>query len=245
MDTRRVTGAGAEPPGTAAARNPVSRDARPRAISRRPQRLERSLFRLRYKLWFNGKQFTTDWTSAHFAMWVRVLAPLRNEPLRILEIGSWEGRSAVFFLNFFSRSTIVCIDTFSGSAQEQAFKKLTQELRGAEARFDSNLAPFQDRVEKIKSESGPALARLAAQDRQFDLAYIDGSHLRDDVMADSLGVWRLLARGGIVIWDDYTWEINLPPEQRPQPAIDAFLDEHQGRYHLLAKTEQVIIERVD
>ncbi len=240
-----VTDAGAEPPGTSADRSKPSRDVRPHAVSRRPQRLEKSLFRLGYRSWFQGKQFTTDWTSVHFALWVRVLAPLRNEPLRILEIGSWEGRSAVFFLNFFKRSMIVCIDTFCGNTEEQSYKQLTQELPGAEARFDGNLAPFQDRMEKIKSASHAALERLTAQGRQFDLAYIDGSHLRDDVMADSVGVWRLLAPGGIVIWDDYTWEAGLPPEQRPQPAIDAFLDEHQGRYRLLAKAEQVIIERLD
>src|SRR5438105_992681 len=112
----------------------------------------------------------------------------------------------------------------------------------AEGRFDGNLAQFRDRIEKIKSHSHSALDRLGKQGRQFDLAYIDGSHRRDDVMADSLGVWRLLASRGIVIWDDYTWEIDLQPEDRPQPAIDAFLAEHQGRYRLLAKAQQVIIE---
>jgi predicted O-methyltransferase YrrM len=219
--------------------------ARPHSISRRPRRLEKKFFTFRYRSWFRHKEFTTNWASAHFAVWHRVLSPLRDEPLRIVEIGSWEGRSAVFFLNFFKQAKIVCIDTFGGSIEEPGFKQLTNELSGAEARFDRNLAQFAGRVEKIKSQSHSALRRLADEGRQFDLAYIDGSHKRDDVSADSLGVWRLLAPGGIVIWDDYTWEINLAPEQRPQPAIDQFLMDHQGNYRLLAKTEQVLIERLN
>jgi hypothetical protein len=52
------------------------------------------------------------------------------------------------------------------------------------------------RAEKIKSRSGPALKMLQAEGRRFDLACIDGGHRRDEVMADSVGVWQLLEPGG-------------------------------------------------
>jgi len=216
--------------------------ARPVPLLGRPRRWERLLQKLRCRSYFRGKEFTTDWTSEHFALWHRVLAPLRDRPIRILEIGSWEGRSAVFFLTFFRRSQIVCVDTFAGNAEEQAYKLFS--TAGVEARFDRNLASFAGRVEKIKSQSVSALQRLEQQGRRFDLAYIDGSHLRDDVTADSRAVWRLLGPGGIVIWDDYTFGLDLPPEEQPQPAIDAFLAEHEGSLRLLAKTKQVIVERL-
>ena len=99
-------------------------------------------------------------------------------------------------------------------------------------------------LQKIKSTSVPALQRLAAERRQFDLAYIDGSHRRDDVMADSNHVWPLIRPGGIVIWDDYTWSPDAPPQERPQPAIDAFLAAREGHYRLLAKGLQVIVRRL-
>jgi predicted O-methyltransferase YrrM len=220
----------------------VLHKARPVPLLGRPRRWERLLQKLRCRSYFRGKEFTTDWTSEHFALWHRVLAPLRDQPIRILEIGSWEGRSAVFFLTFFRRSQIVCVDTFVGNAEEQAYKLFS--TAGVEARFDRNLASFAGRVEKIGSRSVSALQRLEQQGRRFDLAYIDGSHLRDDVTADSLAVWRLLGPGGIVIWDDYTFGLDLPPEEQPQPAIDAFLAEHEGSLRLLAKTKQVIVERV-
>jgi len=224
------------------------RAGRANAVGRRPRRMERMLYRALYRSWFQGKDFSSDWTSSHFALWSRVLAPLRREGLRILEIGSWEGRSALFFLNFFERSTLVCIDTFSGNSAERTYiaGQASEQLSLIEGRFDRNVAQFPGRVEKIKSESGAALARLAALARQFDLAYIDGSHLCDDVAADSAAAWQLLAPRGVVIWDDYEFGPDLPPAERPRPAIDSFLNQHEGHYRLLAKvvgTNQVIIER--
>jgi predicted O-methyltransferase YrrM len=227
--------------------NTTLRTARPRVLYRRPRRAERMLYQLRYKHWFMGKDFSTDWTSYHFAVWNRVFTPLRDEQIRILEIGSWEGRSTIFFLNFFRRSTIACIDTFVGNTRERAYRtgRMADQKSSIEQRYDRNVARFSARIEKIKSESQPALEHLEAQDRKFDLAYIDGSHMRDDVTADSVGVWRLLASGGIIIWDDYVFGLDLPPEEQPKPAIDSFMREQEGRYRLLAKTKQVIIERLD
>ncbi|HEX2120039.1 MAG TPA: class I SAM-dependent methyltransferase [Thermoanaerobaculia bacterium] len=220
--------------------------ARPNAIRWRPHRLEKMIDRVRCRAWFQGKDFTSDWSSGNFTMWRRVLSPLKQEPLRILEIGSWEGRSALFFLNYFKRSTIVCIDTFEGTPEEKAiYDQFASVIGGVEGRFDRNLSPFAGRVEKIKSRSGPALDGLAAQRRRFDLAYIDGSHRRDEVMRDSVGVWQLITIGGVVIWDDYEWGLDLPPEQQPRPAINDFLRDHQGQYRLLATTYQIAVERVN
>jgi predicted O-methyltransferase YrrM len=44
-----------------------------------------------------------------------LLHSLREKPARIFEIGSWEGRSALFFLNYLPLSNIVCIDPFEAS----------------------------------------------------------------------------------------------------------------------------------
>ena len=39
---------------------------------------------------------------------------------KILEIGSYEGRSAIFFLKNFSNSNISCVDTWSGSDEHSS-----------------------------------------------------------------------------------------------------------------------------
>jgi predicted O-methyltransferase YrrM len=224
---------------SAVASRDMQHDARPTALWRRPLKIERRWDRFRCRTWFRDKEFTSDWCSGNFTQWRRVFSPLRDEPLRILEIGSWEGRSAIFFLNFFAKATITCIDTFGGGSDHKA-----EQASRIEERFDHNLAAFGNRIEKVKGLSQQALAGLVAQQRRYDLAYIDGSHERDDVMADSLGVWSMLNPGGSIIWDDYRWGRNIPPEHRPQPAIDKFLREREDEYRLLSKGYQIIIERL-
>jgi hypothetical protein len=216
---------------------------RPNVVSRRPRKIERRLDSLRWRKWFFGKQLSTDWGVEYFLLWRRVLSPLRNEPLRILEVGSWEGRSALFFLNFFRRSTITCIDTFAGGEEHRANRDWAAELPNVENRFDHNLAQFGPRVEKLKSWSKDGLRLLAEQRRRFDLAYVDGGHTYDDIMADSIGVWPLVDPGGVIIWDDYRRSVELPAEQRPQAAIDTFLSGHVGGYRQLAAGYQLIVEK--
>jgi methyltransferase family protein len=214
-------------------------------VFKAPSAFARVFCRVRYRPWFWRGTFTSDWTWKNYSVWRRVLARWRDKPVRIVEIGSWEGRSAIFFLKYLRRSTIVCIDTFAGTEEEgYVYGLLGDQLAGVAARFDRNVAPFADRVEKIKSRSAPALARLQAEKRRFDLAYIDGGHRYDDVMADSLGIWALMAPGGIVIWDDYEWAPEFAREERPQAAIDDFLRAHAGGYRLLVKGYQVIVERL-
>jgi predicted O-methyltransferase YrrM len=214
------------------------------AVTHPIPKLRRSFEKRLCSRWLWGKELSNRWGLLNIPVWRRVLVNWRNIPVRILEVGSWEGGSAIIFLKYLRRSSIVCIDTFEGGIDQLNHPRLAKEIAMIEGRFDRNLASFVGRVEKIKSDSIAALDALAAAGRCFDLAYIDGSHLRDDVMADSIRVWPLIVPGGCIIWDDYEWKPRFPPEQRPQPAIDAFLSDHTGNYRLLAKAKQMIVERL-
>jgi hypothetical protein len=46
------------------------------------------------------------------------------------------------------------------------------------------------------------LPKLAASGARFDLVYVDGSHLFEDVFVDAYFVIRLLIKGGVVAFDD-------------------------------------------
>src|ERR1700687_4069894 len=85
------------------------------------------------------------------------------------------GRSIGDF-RYLRECRITCIDTFSGSVEHPLVPKWANALPFIEGRFDSNLAEFSGRVEKIKSTSSRGLARLLVEDRRFDLVYIDGGH---------------------------------------------------------------------
>jgi predicted O-methyltransferase YrrM len=191
--------------------------------------------------WYAGKSFSFDWTSWHFPNWIKLLKPYRGRSLRVLEIGSWEGRSALFFLNYLPRARLTCIDTFEGGKEHQVGTDSAGFLREVEQRFDANTAAFASRVEKIKAPSTTALAQLGVARRRFDLAYIDGSHLAADVYSDATLTWPLMVRGGLVIFDDYLWTDMPDPLDRPKPGIDAFLKAIEGEYRIVLDDYQVAI----
>ena len=173
--------------------------------------------------WYADKSFSADWTTWHFANWVELLRPLRDQPVRVLEIGSWEGRSALFFLNYFSASHVVCVDTFGGNVEHARNPHFAALVPETERRFDANVAAFGARVEKIKGPSGDVLPQLGVASRRFDLVYVDGSHLAADVYGDGVLAWPMVAPSGIVIFDDYEFDEIKDESERPKLGIDAFL----------------------
>jgi predicted O-methyltransferase YrrM len=193
--------------------------------------------------WFEGKSLSTDWTSRFFSTWSALLAARRDEALNVLEIGSWEGRSAIFFLEYFRNGRLTCIDTFQGSPEHMLRANWQAALPHIEERFDRNIADFGERVEKIKDISSSALARLRAANRRFDVAYVDGSHRSADVLADAEASWPMMQDRGVVIFDDYEWTFFPDAADSPKPGVDAFLKAHPGEYRELHRAYQVIIEK--
>ncbi|MBA4096685.1 MAG: hypothetical protein C0484_07950 [Rhodospirillum sp.] len=197
-----------------------------------------------YSAWFRGKDLTTDWTSHSFSIWAPLLAASRDMPLAVLEIGSWEGRSAIFFLQYLRRCHITCIDTFAGSPEHFQDPEWQAALPHIEQRFDSNLAEFGERVEKLKDTSARALAGLQAEDRRFDIVFVDGSHRSADVELDATLSWPMVREGGLVIFDDYEWPLAPEPTERPRLGIDGFLSGRTGEYRELHRGYQLIVEKI-
>src|SRR5262245_14665967 len=54
--------------------------------------------------------FTQDWFTHNVPNWEPVLHRLKGRPSEILEIGSYEGRSAVFLMQFLPHCRITCVD---------------------------------------------------------------------------------------------------------------------------------------
>ncbi len=198
--------------------------------------------------WYDGKQFTTDWTSWHFPTWIALLAAFRDRPVRMLEIGSWEGRSALFFLNYLPQVQLTCVDTFAGGQEHQeaaaASPQDAEKLRAIEMHFDANTQPFSGRLEKIKAPSIEALVGLGVEGRRFDIAYIDGGHRAREVYADFALTWPLMAPGGLVILDDYLWDEMPAPMDNPKPGVDAFLKSIAGQYRMVHDDYQVAIAKL-
>jgi predicted O-methyltransferase YrrM len=160
-------------------------------------------------------------------VWSTLFSDIRDTTTRVLEIGSKEGRSALFWLEFFAGAHLTCVDLFP------------EEDGG---RFDRNLAAHGPRLRKIVGTSIKALGSLREENAVFDFIYVDGSHQRDDVMIDCLGAWRLLRVGGVMLMDDYTWKPDNPDAERVAPAVDTFLAWH-GDAEVILKSHQVAVRK--
>jgi len=202
--------------------------------------------------------YTADWFDRHAPNWNRWLADFKGRPgLRALEIGSYEGRSAVWLLqNVLTDPSCVieCADLFDGDYL---------------ANFRANTAPWSGQVVEHHGRSFDALRTAQGP---FDIVYIDGSHWAPDVLTDALMAWPLLKTGGVMIFDDYNW---LSPEmeaQEPGPvmlwlmrtvgyhwrrasirqagprtpklAVDCLLKVLEGRYELLGLEYQVAVRKL-
>lgn len=155
----------------------------------------------------------SDWVSYHLPYWERWFEPLKDRPVKFLEIGSFEGRSAVWFLDNIlthSEASIMCIDPWEWDHRDFPVD--------AEANCRSNLAPYGSKVTLVKGYSVDILPKI---DFKIDGCYIDGSHHAKDCLTDMVFCWRLLNPGGLMLVDDYGWTNPRVPKP-PKTAIDAF-----------------------
>ena len=180
-------------------------------------------------------RFSEDWVSDNSANWERVLSGFKAKAnTHALEIGSFEGRSAIWFLeNVLTDSTasITCVDIWVG-----AYEKL----------FDENVKAYgqSNKLVKIKSRSDEALRKLNRD--SFDFIYIDGSHLAKDVLVDAVLAWDLLKPGGYIIFDDYNWygpRSWLVPNFTPKIAVDAFVNIFDPYLEVIYKDYQLVVRK--
>lgn len=187
--------------------------------------------------------FSNTWFDGSIELWVELLSPLKalGRPVDMLEIGSWEGRSTLFLLGYFSEGKLTAVDTWEGGVEH----KHVADLEALERRFDHNLAKFQDRLVKRKGLSSVVLSGLAARAKEcFDFIFVDGSHFADDVMTDAVMAWQLLREGGILVFDDYLWRIERYGwKKNPAQAINLFLRLIDGDFTLLHVGHQLAIRK--
>lgn len=146
--------------------------------------------------------FTTNWFKPDLPQWQRLIKEFVTKPVNCLEIGCFEGRSAVWILENVCKhpdSKLTTIDTFEGSPEfTNGVSQIVIEINKMESRFRSNisLTGKENQVEIIKGKSFETLiqwnnSKLAPQ---FDVVYIDASHEAHAVLSDAVLVWPLLKR---------------------------------------------------
>lgn len=188
--------------------------------------------------------FSQDWFTPHIPLWERLLRGFVGKPdMHFLEVGSFEGRSAVWMLQSIlthPSARLTCIDTFAFHPADYAHDIPVVDLG---ARFDQNMraSGAESKVRKLVGPSRVFLRTLPVS--TFDFIYIDGSHRAQDVLTDAVFAWDLLKEGGILLFDDYGFRAFPDAVGNPHRAIDAFLHVYHGSYEMLHKGWQLALRR--
>jgi len=101
--------------------------------------------------------YSTRWFDGNAGEWMRIfrVEQFRDRRIRVLEIGSWEGRSTTFLLHHFPLAEGTAVATWQGGHDHAGDPRLA----GIEELFDANVARFGARLTKIKSTSAEYFRR--------------------------------------------------------------------------------------
>ena len=172
--------------------------------------------------------FAHDWFTHNIPVWTEQLQRFVNLPVNALEIGSFEGMSTCWLLDYILThpdARLTCIDLYF---QES---------------FDVNIAKTgaAEKIIKIAAESHQTLAGL--KPLSYDLIYIDGNHLAAHAQQDAVLSWKLLKPGGLMVFDDYQWSDPNYPGQETKIGIDAFIAGVQSELEILYQGYQLIARK--
>lgn len=174
-------------------------------------------------------RFSVDWVTNRSNNWIITLQELVGVPdLMMIEIGSYEGRSAIWFLeNILTdrSSKLICIDPRV---------KLV---------FHDNLRVFKDKFRLINLPSNIALRDPYFLNQIANIIYIDGSHQACDVLEDAILCFRSLKINGYMIFDDYLWKSG-DELLEPKIAIDAFCKIYSDKIEIVHFGYSVIIRKI-
>ena len=171
--------------------------------------------------------FTEDWFSNNIPTWNKYLSHYKNKPLNFLEIGTFEGRAAIWLLqNILThpKSKLYVVDVWIDPA--------------IYSRFIKNIEPYKEKVVIMRGLSRDMLRQL--KQPIFDFIYIDANRHSKNVLEDAVLSYPLLKPEAMMIFDDYTnnkeHDINCP-----KPGIDSFLNMYIQELKVLHTRWQVIV----
>ena len=184
-------------------------------------------------------KYTQDWFSYNIKYIARTIykCNFHDEKLNILEIGSYEGLSTVFFLSTLRNSHVTCVDPFS-DFEENKDKNFNEVYEN----FLFNTREYSKRVKLFKGISDDYFKNQSND--LFDIVFIDGSHYAENVFRDAINSFNKLKKGGIIIFDDFLWQYHNDPNQNPIGGIKKFLSRNFFNLKIVSISYQIIIMKI-
>jgi predicted O-methyltransferase YrrM len=180
-----------------------------------------------------------------------------QKELHILEIGSFEGKSTVWFLENLlqnQNSSITCIDPWTSYSQtNDSFESYNSEntewdFKNHKNTFLYNIkeSGFENKVNIIQGFSHEILPELIHK-KKFDIIFIDGNHTAPFVITDAVFSWYMLKPDGLLIFDDYQWGKSknlVGTTLAPKLAIDSFVDCFSDYLEVIHKEWRLAIRKI-
>ena len=176
----------------------------------------------------------SDWFSSGISIFNKFMQNEKNFVKNILEIGSYEGRSAIFFLNYFNTSKITCVDTWLGSHEH------VRKMEEIEKNFDKNLKPYENKLIKHKTTSDNF---FLTNKLLFDLIYIDGLHAYDQVKSDLENAYKFLRPKGYLLIDDYLWKFYPANKKNVINSTNEFIQKYNNNLEVIYISSQVLLKK--
>ena len=183
--------------------------------------------------------YTQDWFSYNIKYLSRFILrfKLRKKELNILELGSYEGLSSVFFLTTLTNSKIICVDPYIASEENK-----DKDFGLVYENFKLNTSQFKNRLIHHKSTSDNFYK--SCKDVKFDLIFIDGNHHYSNVLNDAKNSFKHLKKGGFIIFDDFIWSYYKDINSNPIGAIKRFLHDNFFKLKIVSISYQLIIQKI-
>ena len=182
------------------------------------------------------KLITHDYFSSHAYNFLNTINKFKF--CKYLEIGSFEGNSAMFIAKNFPNSKIYCVDNWIGTIEYEEDLKFSN----VEKNFDLNMLEFKNFTKfKLKSDDFFKTNQIF-----FDVIYIDGYHKADQVLKDFINSWAVLNVKGIIIFDDYIWKFFDRIEDNPCYAINKYLNKIRKNSKILkVSNSQLFVQKIN
>ena len=192
-----------------------------------------------FENYISSKNFSQKWFLNNFDVFHHHLPKDLTTSFSYLEIGSYEGLSALNILYNYKNSNVTTIDLWGISNINS--ESLNVNFNEVEKKFDENLEGYK--FNKIKNDSVIALRELLQKKIFFDFIYVDGSHNGEDILCDAIESYKLLNIGGTIIFDDIVNE-NRNISIQSYTGFEKFCDIYKKDLKILYLKNIAVIKKI-
>ena len=179
-----------------------------------------------------------DFFTQNTNVWKKILSNIDN--FNYLEIGTFEGRSALFISELKNSKKITCIDPYIEYDDSHKYNFKMSEV------YESVSEKFKEVQNKSISLIKKKSDDFFSENKEFfEVIYIDGHHQYEYVKRDFENSMNCLKINGILICDDFLWFKYKKLEDNPTKAILECYYKYQKNLNILFINNQIIFKKIN